>query len=66
MPDMMVLKARMLENHVDVPALARRLNINKATVYRKIKKPESFTVREVIRMIEFLNLTMEDVEKIFR
>lgn len=61
----MVLKARMLESHVDVPALAKRLNISIATLYRKLKNPTSFTVKEVIIMIDYLNLQNSDVEKIF-
>ena len=65
MPDMAKLRARMVEKHVTVEMLAKRLNVNIATLYRRLKEPETFTVGDVLSMMDYLHLSVEDVEFIF-
>ena len=48
-----------------IPALAKELKIDSSTLYRKIKKPESFTIKEVDSLVKILNLSYSKANAIF-
>lgn len=60
------LRQAMEDNSVSVDGLARALNIDKTTVYRKMKtNGESFTVGEMHKIVDVLNLTASTASDIF-
>ena len=65
MADMNKLRGKMVEKSVTVKSLAEALGINAATLYRRLKNPDEFTVGNVKSIAEVLQLTAEEVEYIF-
>lgn len=63
--DMNKLRGKMVEKSVTVKSLAEALGINAATLYRRLKNPDEFTVGNVKFIAEVLQLTAEEVEYIF-
>lgn len=60
------LRNVMAEKSLSVSGLANALNIDTATVYRKMKaNGESFTVGEMHKIVEVLNLSPESAGEIF-
>lgn len=59
------LKGKMVEMSVSAETLAEHMGINVATLYRRFNDPDSFTVKEVRRIAEILNLTADEVDAIF-
>ena len=59
------LKAKMIENGVSVEELAKTLTISKSTFYRKLNNGEDFTVGETVKIAKKLNLSADEVSKIF-
>ncbi len=59
------LRGKMVEQSITMQQLAKQLNINTSTLYRRFNKPEMITVADVIKIKDFLSLTKEDVEVIF-
>lgn len=57
------LKAQMALSGITAKELANRLNINEATLYRKLQADGNFTRREINDMIRILNI--EDPKEIF-
>lgn len=55
----------MVEKSVSAETLAEYMGINVATLYRRFNDPDSFTVKEVRMIAEFLNLTPDEVDAIF-
>lgn len=56
-------RAQLILVGVSMKGLAARLNINEATLYRKIKNDGSFTREEINIMIDFLHI--ENPKEIF-
>lgn len=55
------LKGIMVEKGIGVEDIARATNRNKATIYRKLNgKGDNFTVAEVMRIIQLLQLDNSD------
>ena len=65
MADMNKLRGKMVEKSVSVKILAKALKINAATLYRRLKNPDEFTVGNIKIIAEVLHLTAEEVEYIF-
>lgn len=59
------LRGKMVEKSVSAETLAEYMGINVATLYRRFNDPDSFTVKEVRMIAEFLNLTPDEVDAIF-
>lgn len=60
------LKGRMVEKRINATDLAKKLEINRASFYKKMKASGvTFSLREIDLMAETLNLTAEDVIAIF-
>ncbi len=59
------LKAKLVENDINVETFAKMIGISKDTMYRRINDGESFTLGEIDASISTLSLTIEDVNAIF-
>ena len=59
------LRGKMVEKSISVKGLAEALKINAATLYRRLKNPDEFTVGNIKIIAEVLHLTAEEVEYIF-
>ncbi len=62
--NILMLKGRMIEKQVNAAALAAKIGIDRATLYRKMKK-NSFTVAEAKKIKEALSLTVEESMALF-
>lgn len=59
------LMLKILEAGFSVEEFAKELGINRATLYRKLADIEKFTIREVRKIKEILQLTNEEAILIF-
>lgn len=60
------LKAKIVENEMNVEELSRRIGIDKATFYRKLSaNGETFLIKEADAISKELQLTREEVNAIF-
>jgi predicted transcriptional regulator len=59
------LKGKMVEMGVSAENLATEINVDRSTLYRKLKSGESFTVGEVQKIIAVLDLTRDETHDIF-
>lgn len=60
------LKGKIVECGLSVSALAERIGIDKATLYRKISENgDPLTIRDADKISEVLNLSKEEVNDIF-
>ena len=60
------LKVKMLEAGLKVEDLARILEVNKSTLYRKLSEKETeFTIGEANKIADFLSLNAEEITTIF-
>jgi DNA-binding XRE family transcriptional regulator len=66
MANISILRGKIVERDTTQEAVASKMHINRSTFYRKMKENgKSFTVEEVQKLAHVLNLTCEDVMKIF-
>lgn len=59
------LKGKIIEKGMNVDGLASKTGIHRSSIYRKMNKPENFTVKEVRSIKETLMLTNEEAAEIF-
>ena len=61
------LKAKFVEKGLSVREVAEKLGVDRSTLYRKIndKEGKAFTVGEVQRLSEILDLTPYEITRIF-
>lgn len=60
------LKGKVVENGMNITELADKVNIDKATMYRKLNvNGESFTIKEADLIAKVLKLTLEEINSIF-
>ena len=60
------LRGKMKEARLSVEDVATAMNIDRATLYRKLNAAgETFTIREAHQIIEILSLNKEEVDAIF-
>ena len=59
------LKAKIVENGMNVEELADIIGTNRATLYRKLNKTGRITIKEAARMKEALGMTAEEAQSIF-
>ena len=60
------LRAKIIENGINITILAQRMGIDRSTLYRKINsKGETLTVKEANLIVEILKLTEEEAVDIF-
>lgn len=66
MPNMRKLSGKIIEEGKNIDDLADAIGMHRSTMYRKFSKNgESFTVREVNKIISELRLSFEDAAIIF-
>lgn len=59
------LKGKIVENGLKVTELAVMLDIDRATLYRKLKNVDKITIGEASKMVEALGLSKEEASEIF-
>ena len=60
------LKGKIIEKGLNISKLAEKLDINKATLYRKLKgNGENISIKEANLIVKELNLTPEEANLIF-
>lgn len=61
------LRAKIVEHDMTVEQVAKRMGVDRSTLYRKLKKSsgESFTIGEVRKLSEILRLTPSEITDIF-
>ena len=59
------LRGKIVEKGINVETLANNINIDRATLYRKLNDGERFTIGEALRIKDVLNLSVEEACSIF-
>lgn len=59
------LKAEIFRNGLTVKELSSKMGLSKSALYNKINNKIKFNIEDVEKIIELLNLTEEQVVKIF-
>lgn len=59
------LKAKVIENGLTMEKVAKELDINVTTLYRKINGTSDFTRSEMHKIKDLLNLSVKDAVDIF-
>ena len=59
------LKAKIVENGMNVEALADAIGIDRSSLYRKLNNFEKITIGEALRMKIALGMTYEEASDIF-
>jgi plasmid maintenance system antidote protein VapI len=59
------LKAKIIENGMNVEALADAISMERSTLYRKLNKFEKITIGEAVKMKDALGMTDAEATDIF-
>lgn len=60
------LKAKMVENEINVDEISDMIGVDRATFYRRLaNNGETFSIKEADMIISALNLTKDEVNSIF-
>ena len=59
------LKAKIVENGINVEALAERIGVDRSCLYRKLNNFDKFTIGEARKIKSALNMTNEEAANIF-
>lgn len=59
------LKGKIVENGLTIPELAKSVDIDRATMYRKLNNGDKIKIGEAIRIKRVLNLTDREAVEIF-
>lgn len=59
------LRGKVVENGMKVSDLAEAMNIDRATLYRKLARDTSFSVEEANKIVEILGLSPSEAYEIF-
>lgn len=59
------LKAKIVEQGLNVETTAERAGINKATLYRRLNNPEEITIGEADALVSALSMSFSDAVAIF-
>ena len=65
MCDIGKLKGKIIENGLNQEKLSRKVGMNRSTLNRRLQDGETFTIGEVNKIVEVLNLTKEEAMAIF-
>lgn len=65
MVDTRLLRDKIEEKRTSISEVAARMGVDKATLYRRIANSESFTIGEVGKITEILNLSHDEAVSIF-
>ncbi|NFG59670.1 helix-turn-helix transcriptional regulator [Clostridium botulinum] len=60
------LKGKVVENGITISELAKKINVDKSTLYRKLKRNgEDISIKEANLIVKALNLTIDEANSIF-
>jgi predicted transcriptional regulator len=59
------LKAKIVENGINVETLAERIGVDRSCLYRKLNNFDKFTIGEARKIKAALNMTNEEAANIF-
>lgn len=59
------LKGKIVENEMNVEALASKIGVDRSSLYRKLNNVERITIGEAVKMKDVLSLTNEEAIEIF-
>jgi plasmid maintenance system antidote protein VapI len=59
------LKAKIVEQGLNVETVAERIGVDRSSLYRKLNNFEKITIGEAIRMKDVLGMTNEEASEIF-
>ena len=65
MVDTRLLRIKIEEKRTNISEIASKMGIDKATLYRRIANSVTFTIGEVGKIAEILNLTHDEAVSIF-
>lgn len=65
MVDTRILRDKIAERRTNVSELASKIGMDKATLYRRLSDGAAFTIGEVDKIVEILNLTRDEAVSIF-
>ena len=65
MVDTRLLRIKIEEKRTNISEIASKMGIDKATLYRRIANSETFSIGEVGKIAEILNLTHDEAVSIF-
>ena len=65
MVDTRLLRIKIEVKRTNISEIASKMGIDKATLYRRIANSETFTIGEVGKIAEILNLTHDEAVSIF-
>lgn len=65
MTNYLKLKAKITEKGYTIELLAQAIGMNRATLYRKINRMETFTIKEAYMIAIALDLTERELNEIF-
>ena len=65
MPDLAKLKSEILQSGITMTALARKSNIERATLYNRLRGVGEFTASEIMGISTALHLTNDQRDDIF-
>ena len=65
MVDVDLLRTKIANAGLNIPMLAGKMQINPATLYRRMSHTETFTIGEVTKITSILNLSSDESTAIF-
>ncbi len=66
MIDINKFRAIIIEKNTSIEEVSYQLGVNKSTIYRKLQQNgETFTLKEINMLVTILNLTNNEILKIF-
>ena len=65
MCNILKLKGKIVENGMTQEEFAKAVNIDRATLNRRLKRSDSFTIGEVSKIVTVLNLSEDEALSIF-
>lgn len=65
MVDTRLLRDKIEEKRTTISEIALKMGVDKATLYRRIANSETFTIGEVGKITEILNLSHDEAVSIF-
>lgn len=60
-----LLEAKLKEKKINIEILSTRIGMQKTTFYRKLNGKSDFFRNEIEKIVDALELTIEEMEKIF-
>lgn len=60
-----MLKGKLIEHGYNVAAMAKCLEMDTTTLYRRITNSDTFTIGEADKISKILNLSLDEVTSIF-